>query len=172
MSEERTAKAQFWTAAAWPGRLFLAILALAATPAAAQQIPTGYQEYFVLGHEQQVWLLLNRVVTGEGGGYTAANGMNSVVSAVASADGQRIYYDHWEDGLEANLLTPVQATTWVFGDGNAANGDACPGRRPRLRGRHDHDGDGADARLGRGPARPRRPAAPVFAATRSAARSR
>jgi uncharacterized repeat protein (TIGR01451 family) len=126
VSEDRTSKAQFWTAVAWPGRLFLATLALAATPAAAQQIPTGYQEYFVLGHEQQVWNLLNRVVLGEGGGgYTQASGMNSVVSSVASANGQRIYYDHWEDGLEPDLLNPVQATTWVLGDGNAANGDAC-----------------------------------------------
>jgi len=118
----------FWTAVSAPVRIVVtAALAFAgALPAQAQQIPTGYQEYFVLGHEQQVWNLLNRVVLGEGGGpYTTANGMNSVVSAVASADGQRFYYDHWEDGLEANLLAPVQATTWILGDGNAANGDVC-----------------------------------------------
>jgi uncharacterized repeat protein (TIGR01451 family) len=118
----------FWTAMSASGRIVItAALALAgALPAQAQQIPTGYQEYFVLGHEQQVWNLLNRVVLGEGGGaYTTANGMNSVVSAVASANGQRFYYDHWEDGLEADLLNPVQATTWILGDGNAANGDVC-----------------------------------------------
>ena len=124
MSEDRTSETHYWTARSWPG-LFLAAFTLLAAPAGAQQIPTGYQEYFVLGNEQHVWLLLNRVITGEGGGYVAANGMNSVVSAVASADGQRIYYDHWEDGLEANLLSPVQASTLVFGDGNPANGDAC-----------------------------------------------
>ena len=102
------------------------MLVAIAAPSRAQQIPTGYQEYFVLGHEQQVWNLLNRVVLGEGGGaYTTANGMNSVVSAVASADGQRLYYDHWEDGPEADLLAPVQTTTWILGDGNPANGDVC-----------------------------------------------
>jgi uncharacterized repeat protein (TIGR01451 family) len=117
---------RLWTAGFRAGGLALAVCAGGAAPVSAQQVPTGYQEYYVLGHEQHVWLLLNRVVTGEGAGtYTAANGMNSVVSAVASADGQRLYYDHWEDGLEADLLNPAQATTWVFGDGNAANGDAC-----------------------------------------------
>ena len=111
---------------ALPGWLALAILPFAAAPLQAQQVPTGYQEYYVLGHEQHVWLLLNRVVTGEGGGgYTAGNGMNSVVSAVAMADRQRLFYDHWEDGLEADILNPVQATTWILGDGNPANGDAC-----------------------------------------------
>ena len=126
MSDDRTSKAHFRPFVSWPGRLLLAVLTLAGVPAAAQQIPTGYQEYFVLGHEQQVWFLLNRVITGEGGGgYTAGDGMNSVVSAVASADGQRLYYDHWEDGLEADILNPVQATTWILGDGNAANGDVC-----------------------------------------------
>ena len=117
---------RLWMAGFRAGRLALAVLAVGAAPVSAQQIPTGYQEYFVLGHEQQVWNLLNRVVLGEGTpGYTQAAGMNSVVSSVASANGQRIYYDHWEDGLEADLLNPVQATTWVLGDGNAANGDAC-----------------------------------------------
>ena len=118
----------FWTAVSAPVRIVVtaALAFVGALPAQAQQIPTGYQEYFVLGHEQQMWNLLNRVVLGEGGGtYTTANGMNSVVSAVASANGQRFYYDQWEDGLEANLLAPVQATTWILGDGNAANGDVC-----------------------------------------------
>jgi hypothetical protein len=143
----------------------LVALVLAALPAQAQQIPTGYQEYFVLGHEQQVWNLLNRVVLGEGGGnYTAAAGMNSVVSAVASADGQRLYYDHWEDGLEADILNPVQATTWVLGDGNAANGDACQWTTSACAG--DQITQGMD--LSRASA----PAAPWRARPASAARCR
>jgi uncharacterized repeat protein (TIGR01451 family) len=105
--------------------LALAVLALAGPTARAQQIPTGYQEYFVLGHEQQVWNLLDRVIDGESAAYTPGNGNNSVVSAVASADGQWIYYDHWEDGLEADILNPVQATTWILGDADTNNGDAC-----------------------------------------------
>jgi hypothetical protein len=57
--------------------------------------------------------------------------MNSVVSFVASADFQRINYDHWEDGYEADVFNPAPGTTFptgttlVLGDGNAANGDAC-----------------------------------------------
>jgi uncharacterized repeat protein (TIGR01451 family) len=97
---------------------------LAVTPAAAQQVPTGFQEYYVLGQEQHVWNLFARVIQGEGG-YTTGSGTNSVVSAVATADGQRIYYDHWEDGLEADILNPTQPTTMILGDGNPANGDAC-----------------------------------------------
>ena len=44
-----------------------------------------------------------------------------------------VYYDHWEDGYEADIANSTQASTQVWGDGNAANGDAstvcttCPG---------------------------------------------
>jgi uncharacterized repeat protein (TIGR01451 family) len=39
-----------------------------------------------------------------------------------------IYYDHWEDELEENLTSPVQASTLVWGDGDLTNGIA-PTRR-------------------------------------------
>lgn len=90
----------------------------------AQSVPTGLQEYFVLGYEQHVWDMMSKVEAGQGGG-AFADAMNSLVTAVASADNQVIYYDHWEDGLEANIFNPVQASTLILGDGNAANGDAC-----------------------------------------------
>ena len=90
----------------------------------AQTVPTGIQEYFILGHEQHVWNMMSKVEAGQGGG-AFDDAMNSLVTAVASADNQVIYYDHWEDGLEANVLIPVQASTLVLGDGNVANGDAC-----------------------------------------------
>lgn len=91
----------------------------------AQTVPTGFQEYFVLGHEQHIWNMLESVRAAEAGVGVFANGMNSVVSATASADNQVITYDHWEDGLEADILNPVQATTLLIGDGNNANGRAC-----------------------------------------------
>ncbi len=40
-----------------------------------------------------------------------------------------IYYDHWEDGYEADLTSPTQATTQVWGDGNTANG-SLPATNP------------------------------------------
>lgn len=105
--------------------LCLAALTVTSAPTLqAQTVPTGFQEYFVLGHEQHMWDLMDKVVFGQGGGPLAA-GMNSVVTATASAANQVIYYDHWEDGFEADLLNPVQASTMVIGDGNPANGDAC-----------------------------------------------
>jgi uncharacterized repeat protein (TIGR01451 family) len=87
-------------------------------------VPTGRQEYFVLGYEQHVWNMMQRVRTGEGGP-AWSNGMNSVVSAVASADGQVVIYDHWEDGFEADPWAPGPGSTLVLGDGIAANGRAC-----------------------------------------------
>ncbi|MCP3957629.1 MAG: DUF11 domain-containing protein [bacterium] len=87
-------------------------------------MPTGLQEYFILGYEQHVWDMMSKVEAGEGGG-PFADAMNSLITAVASADNQVIYFDHWEDGLEADIFNPVQASTVVIGDGNPANGDAC-----------------------------------------------
>ena len=96
----------------------------------AQTVPTGVQEYFVLGWEQHLWDMMATVQAGEGGP-TLANGMNSVVTATASADNQIIYYDHWEDGLDPGLagfpdsIGTLQSTTLVIGDGDNTNGDAC-----------------------------------------------
>ena len=78
--------------------------------------------------------MLYRVATGEGAGAfdngaTFWNGMNSVVSATASSDNQVIYYDHWEDGYEADLLNPVQPTH----DGDRRR---QRGQRPGLRLHH------------------------------------
>lgn len=48
--------------------------------------------------------------------------------------GAVMYYDHWEDGYEADLTNPVQSTTLVWGDGNPANGDASTYCGPRCAG--------------------------------------
>lgn len=99
------------------------LLSLAA-PLSAQTVPTGFQEYFVLGYDQHVWDMCQRVATGEGAG-AFSNGTNSVVSATASSDNQIIYYDQWEDGYEADILNPTDPSTLIIGDGNPANGDVC-----------------------------------------------
>ncbi|HMJ75875.1 MAG TPA: hypothetical protein VK507_07875, partial [Iamia sp.] len=46
------------------------------------------------------------------------------VGITNAAAGATIYYDHHEDGFEADIANPVQSTTLVFGDGNAGNGNA------------------------------------------------
>ena len=114
-------KLALWSAALWSAALWT----LTGTqPALAQTVPTGLQEYFVLGYEQHTWDMMAKVEAGEGGG-AFADGMNSLITATASADNQIIYYDHWEDGLEADIFNPVQASTLIIGDGIAANGDSC-----------------------------------------------
>ncbi|MEL6893561.1 MAG: SdrD B-like domain-containing protein, partial [Actinomycetota bacterium] len=55
-------------------------------------------------------------------GASAADDVVSTISITASAAGALIYWDHWEDGYEADLTMPVSATTEVWGDGVAANG--------------------------------------------------
>lgn len=50
--------------------------------------------------------------------------LDYTVGITNASDGATITYDHWEDGYEADISNPVQATTEVWGDGNAGNGDA------------------------------------------------
>ncbi len=44
------------------------------------------------------------------------------ISISVDRDGTVIYYDHWEDGLEQNLTTPVSDETEIWGDNDATNG--------------------------------------------------
>ncbi len=92
----------------------------------AQAVPTGFQEYEVLGHEEHVYDFFNRPVLGQFAvGYNLSGAMLSVVSATASSDNQIIYYDQWEDGFEVDLFAPAQTSTLVFGDQDNSNGRAC-----------------------------------------------
>ncbi len=105
-------------------------LVLATGSLGAQTVATGVQEYFIVGWEQHLWDMMDRVVDAEGAG-PLASGMNSVVTATASAAYQTLYYDHWEDGYDAGLddfpesIGTLQSTTLVIGDGDPLNGDIC-----------------------------------------------
>lgn len=50
------------------------------------------------------------------------NPIETIISIAVDREGSIIYYDHWEDGLEANLTQPTQSSTEVWGDDNPANG--------------------------------------------------
>ncbi len=114
----------------WVRLAALALIAVFAGTLSAQTVPTGVQEYFILGWEQHIWDMMDRVQNGQGGAQFD-DGMNSVVTATASADMQVIYYDHWEDGVDAGLVNfpdtigGLQTSTLVIGDGDPSNGDAC-----------------------------------------------
>lgn len=50
--------------------------------------------------------------------------IETIISIALHQDGMFIYYDHWEDGLEADLTLPQQASTEIWGDNNPSNGVA------------------------------------------------
>lgn len=100
--------------------------------------PPGIQEYLVLGYEHHLYRMYKHggvpnsdlPAFGTGQGYMA-----SVVDVTVTADNQIIFYDHWEDGYEADIFNPTKigpiTGTLVLGDGNPANGSAAdfiPGR--------------------------------------------
>ena len=105
-----------WLALLVAGLTLLALWAWSALPAGA--VPAGFQEYLILGNETQV-LEMFRVIQGNPG---LAGRMASVITVVATTDYQVVYYDHWEDGYEPDLLNPVQASTEIYGDSGSAAG--------------------------------------------------
>ena len=58
------------------------------------------------------------------GGTGAVSPVRSVTSIAIGTTGTLVYYDHWENGFAANILTSTAA---IWGDSNLANG--CP---PKL----------------------------------------
>ena len=46
------------------------------------------------------------------------------ISFTTAGDGTIVYYDHWEDGFEADIANPIQGSTQVWGDADLSNGVA------------------------------------------------
>ncbi len=63
-----------------------------------------------------------------GGAGNCSNNVTDDVRRITSIKtpypGTVLIYDHWEDGYEADITDPVQATTQVWGDNDALNGTA------------------------------------------------
>ncbi|MDO9104569.1 MAG: Ig-like domain-containing protein, partial [Methylovulum sp.] len=87
------------------------------------------QTFFVPMRETDIKTSLYKINTGVG------NVIQTVISMVSTDAKTIVIYDHWEDGYEADIKNPLQATTQIWGDGIDANGIA-PGFA------HDPDGLG------------------------------
>ena len=103
------------------GRLLLVGLGiwLSVSPAAA--FPPPIQTFYVPLPEDQ--LMASFVALAPG---LADTSVRTTIAITAAGNGTFLYYDHWEDGYEADIANPVQASTQVWGDANLANG-APPG---------------------------------------------
>jgi len=78
--------------------------------------PTVHQ-YFVPFNDADLWVLFNNKDTGLAAPYTChpagipvAGTLVSSIFLIASSDGTEFYYDHWEDGYDANPLMPGTTT--------------------------------------------------------------
>ena len=78
----------------------------------AAEAPIGYQEYYILGNEELVWRAFRTIF--EGPSSAMPPNMCSTINLVATNNYQVIYYDHWEDGYEEDLLNPSQGTTEIY----------------------------------------------------------
>ncbi len=82
---------------------------------------TAYNVYYVPMPTDEVHTSLKTFTTALN--RSIGNEMRTVLSVAPTEENTIIYYDHWEDGYEADNENPVQSTSFVWGDGNAANGD-------------------------------------------------
>ena len=55
----------------------------------------------------------------------AGTTLDFTVGITNAGAGAVMYYDHWEDGYEADITNPTQTTTQVWGDGGQVGGDAA-----------------------------------------------
>lgn len=65
---------------------------------------------------------ISNALIGIAPGGTAFNDIVTTIDITSAADESVVYWDHWEDGYEADIANPVQSSTRVWGDNNAANG--------------------------------------------------
>ncbi len=111
-----------------PALLFPILLGIvgllgAAPPAYAATPPVQF--FYVPFPEDQLLPALAAIDAGNSSA-DPVSPMTTYVSMTAIANGTIVYYDHWEDGYEPDIASPVQTSTQVWGDGNTANG-APPG---------------------------------------------
>ena len=85
----------------------------------AAQAANVLQTFFVPLPEDDMQVSLNAVDAFSG---NIGVVMESVIGMAVGTDQTIIYYDHWEDGYEADITSPTQMTSQVWGDANPDNG--------------------------------------------------
>ena len=106
-------------------------------PPVHKQGPAVVETYYMPWPEDQLWTAMgsifapDRVVSGDDtcANYSTYDGnprqpMLNYSSITVSYANTVITYDQWEDGYEAVITSPTQATTEVWGDGDLLNGVA------------------------------------------------
>ena len=86
--------------------------------------PLPMQTFFLPLPEQSIFDTMFKVIN-------SANlkaPVESMFSVSVSVDKTVVWYDHWEDGYELDVLNRTQTTTTVWGDGDASNGCAPNGK--------------------------------------------
>lgn len=106
-----------------PGWLALWLL-LTTTPLFAAN-PPPVQIFYIPAPEDDGVAALDGIFPGSVP-FPITEPMVSFTSLSLIAEETLIYYDHWEDGYEIDISNPTQASTQIWGDGNAGNG-APPG---------------------------------------------
>jgi len=94
----------------------VSLLFVVLMPAHGQNV---VQTFFMPFDEEEVNVALNTI---DDFGGAIGTTIRSTISIVGGITNTVIFWDHWEDGYEANILSPTQSTTQVWGDNNPANG--------------------------------------------------
>lgn len=97
-------------------RRHLARRRLGLEPLETRNLLTIGQEFYIPLPEDSLRTSLIRLYSGAGAT------LDSTIAIAPAGTPGLIYYDQWEDGYEANIESPVQSTTQVWGDNNPANG--------------------------------------------------
>ena len=102
----------------WKRWMGAALLAAGWLPGAASGANV-LQTFFVPLPEDDMQISLNAVDAFAG---NIGVVMESVIGMAVGTDRTIIYYDQWEDGYEADITSPTQLTSQVWGDANPDNG--------------------------------------------------
>ena len=86
-------------------------------------LATPSQEFYIPITEQGIYDANEKILNEDAFGAVDTD-VRTIIGITANRDNTIIYYDHVEDGFEADLVNPTQATTEIWGDGDASNGIA------------------------------------------------
>ncbi|MEM8828799.1 MAG: SdrD B-like domain-containing protein [Cyanobacteria bacterium P01_G01_bin.19] len=82
------------------------------------------QFFYVPTKEADLLTGIKAIATDGTNNFNSATEIDSIISLTISTDNTVVYYDHWEDGFESNLNSPIQTSTQIWGDNNPDNGIA------------------------------------------------